>query len=172
MATITCCCSGCEQILRRELRPGESIVCAQCNHLVARDVPDIHQARLDQCLVCPSQELFVRKDFPQRLGVAIVVAGFAASSVTWYFHQVLATFGILFGTALLDVILYLVMGNVLECYRCHAEYRGIAQLETHQAFDLEIHERYRQAAARAPQQASRHSPTNGPSLRSGGDGRK
>ena len=30
---------------------------------------------LRRCLVCPSTELFVRKDFPQRVGLAIVVAG-------------------------------------------------------------------------------------------------
>jgi hypothetical protein len=170
MATITCRCPVCEQILRGELHPGESIVCAHCGQLVTEGIPNVDQDRLDHCLVCPSRELFVRKDFPQRLGVAIVVAGFAASSVTWYYHQVLATFGILFATAFLDVVLYLVMGNVLQCYRCQAEYRGIAQLETHQAFDLEIHERYRQAAARTRQQASSPPPTNGPPLRSGGGG--
>ena len=162
MATITCRCPDCQQIQHRELHPGESVVCAQCGQLVAHDVPDVNHDRLDHCLVCPSQELFVRKDFPQRWGVAIVVAGFGASCITWYFHLVLATFGILFGTALLDVILYFVMGDVLECYRCHAQYRQIAQLETHQAFDLEIHERYRQAAARIRPSASSRSPTDAP----------
>ena len=41
------------------------------------------EPRLRRCLVCPCTELFTRKDFPQRLGVGIVVAGFAASCVTW-----------------------------------------------------------------------------------------
>ena len=31
--------------------------------------------RLARCLVCPSADLFIRKDFPQRLGVGIVVVG-------------------------------------------------------------------------------------------------
>ncbi len=73
-----------------------------------------------------------------------------ASSVAWYyFHRIVATYGILFGTAMIDVVLYLVMGNVLECYRCHAQYRwltvagGIMKVST-----LETHERYRQQASR------------------------
>jgi hypothetical protein len=123
------------------------------------DVPALDSDRLDRCLVCPSSDLFVRKDFPQRLGVAIVVGGFLASSIAWYFHMVLTTFGILFASAFLDVCLYLVMGNVLECYRCHAQYRDVAQLETHPAFDLETHERYRQAAQRAASQPMDSSPS-------------
>ena len=90
----------------------------------------------------------MRKDFPQQLGVGIVITGFVASTVAWYYHRVLLSFGVLFATALIDVILYVVMGNVLECYRCHAQYRGLASLEGHAGFDLEIHEKYRQQAAR------------------------
>ena len=59
--------------------------------------------------------------------------------------------GILFATALIDVVLYVVMGNVLECYRCHAQYRGLPSLEGHEGFNLEVHERYRQQAARLRQ---------------------
>jgi len=90
----------------------------------------------------------VRKDFPQRLGVGIVVLGFAASCVTWYYHHILLTFGILFATALVDLLLYVLMGNVLECYRCHAQYRGVEGLEDHPPFSLEVHEKHRQQAAR------------------------
>jgi hypothetical protein len=92
--------------------------------------------------------LFVRKDFPQRWGVTIVVAGFVASSVAWYQHRVLLSFAALFATALVDVILYLLMGNVLQCYRCHAQYRGLPSLQDQAGFSLEIHEKHRQQVAR------------------------
>jgi hypothetical protein len=101
-----------------------------------------------RCLACPSTELFVRKDFPQRLGVGIVVAGFVGSSVAWYQHQILLSYAILFATALIDVVLYLVMGNVLECYRCHAQYRGLPSHQDQAQFNLETHEKHRQQAAR------------------------
>ncbi|NCY01467.1 MAG: hypothetical protein EBX36_00780 [Planctomycetia bacterium] len=113
--------------------------------------------RLQRCLVCPSHELFVRKDFPQRVGLAIVVAGLAASCVAWANRELLITFGILFGTALLDVTLYFLMPDCLSCYRCGARYSGDGvadQLHGPQGdgrfggFDLETHEKHRQLAAR------------------------
>jgi hypothetical protein len=114
--------------------------------------------RLLRCLACPSLELFVRKDFPQRLGLAIVVAGLAASCVAWANRELVITFGILFGTALLDVVLFLFMPNCLTCYRCGARYSGdgvATQLDgplpggrQFGGFDLETHEKHRQLAAR------------------------
>jgi hypothetical protein len=101
--------------------------------------------------VCGGRELFVRKDFPQRLGVTIVLLGIGASCLAWSMQWIIATFGILFGTALADVVLYAVTGNVLECYQCHAQYRDIPGLNDHDAFNLEVHERYRQQAARLRQ---------------------
>lgn len=103
---------------------------------------------LKQCLVCGSQDLFVRKDFPQRLGVGIVVVGFIASSIAWSQYMTYLTFAILFATAAIDVVLYLLMGEALVCYRCHAEYRMVEGLQHHEGFNLETHERYRQMAAR------------------------
>jgi hypothetical protein len=92
--------------------------------------------------------LYVRKDFPQRLGAAIVLGGFAASCVTWHFYYVTATFGILLASFLADALLYLLVGECLVCYACRSEYRGLAGLREHQRFSLETFERYRQQAAR------------------------
>jgi hypothetical protein len=108
----------------------------------------ILSGQIHRCLVCPSTELYARKDFPQRLGVALVIAGFIGSSIAWANYQVFWTFAILFATALIDLVLYVVMGESLTCYRCDAQYRGFEQIERHGGFDLETHERYRQMAAR------------------------
>ena len=90
----------------------------------------------------------MRKNFSQRLGVTIVVAACVASAITWGFHMRYATYGILFAAALLDFAFYLVVGNLLQCYRCHTEYRGLVGLEHNEPFSLETHERYRQQAIR------------------------
>jgi hypothetical protein len=111
--------------------------------------------RLARCLVCPSAELFARKDFPQRLGVGIVVAGFAASCVTWGMRLLVPTFAILFATALVDVLLYLFMPECLTCYRCGARYSGDSVAADHGGFDLETHEKHRQRAARSRDLAAR-----------------
>lgn len=112
--------------------------------------------RLRRCLVCPSTELFRRKDFPQRLGVGIVVAGLAASCVAWGMRELVATFAILFGTALLDVVLYLFMPECLTCYRCAARYSGDGVVESFGSFDLETHEKHRQMMARTQSLSTRN----------------
>jgi hypothetical protein len=111
--------------------------------------PDaIEGQQIHRCLVCPSRDLYARKDFPQRLGVALVILGFVGSSIAWANYHVLWTFAILFVTALVDLLLYIVMGESLTCYRCSAQYRGFEEIERHGGFNLETHERYRQMAAR------------------------
>ena len=101
-----------------------------------------------RCLVCPSTELFVRKNFPQRLGVAIVVIGLAMSCISWAYRDLFWTFAILFSTALLDVILFFVVPDCLTCYRCGARYTGTEEMSHFGNFNLETHEKYRQQAAR------------------------
>jgi DNA-directed RNA polymerase subunit RPC12/RpoP len=125
-----------------------AIVCRHCRREIA--VPDgaVRGRLITRCLVCPSTDLFARKDFPQRLGVALVILGFVGSSIAWFNYQVLWSFAILFATALVDLVLYIVMGESLTCYRCHSQYRGLEEIERHGGFDLETHERYRQMAAR------------------------
>lgn len=132
-----------------------TVTCGHCQHTV--EVPDgaVSDGAVHRCLVCPSTDLYVRKDFPQQLGVAIVVVGFAISCVTWYFYWTAATFGVLLATALVDVVLYAFVGNALMCYRCEATYRGVEGLDEHGGFDLETHERYRQESARLAETASR-----------------
>ena len=146
---VTYNCPACHRTTRSHLAPDQaSISCAHCQQTINIPPNAIQGQQINRCLVCPSTELFARKDFPQRLGVALVVIGFVGSSIAWFNYQVLLTFAILFVTALIDLALYIVMGESLTCYRCHAQYRGFEEIEKHGGFDLETHERYRQMAAR------------------------
>ena len=141
-------CPQCHAISRAEFGPEtETISCAACG----RGWPAAGAVRneaLVRCLVCPSTELFIRKDFSQSLGVAIVVAGVVASSLFWAYHKPYWTYAVLFATALIDVVLYFTVGNLLQCYRCQAQYRGIDEIENHAGFDLETHEKHRQQKIR------------------------
>jgi len=146
---VTYNCPTCHRTTRSHLAPdAASMTCTHCHQQIKLPTGAIKGQQITRCLVCPSTELFARKDFPQRLGVALVVIGFVGSSVAWFNYQVLLTFAILFVTALIDLALYIVMGESLTCYRCHAQYRGFEEIEKHGGFDLETHERYRQMAAR------------------------
>ncbi len=149
MANVSFSCPDCGGMLRASFDSDAiTVECPACRQTRKTQRPDFQNGCLHRCLVCPSTELFVRKDFPPRLGVAIVVVGIILSSVFWAYHQVIATFTVLFATALIDVVLYFTMGNVLECYRCHAQYRGLPGFESYPQFDLEAHEKHRQQAIR------------------------
>jgi hypothetical protein len=155
MITITARCPHCEETFAAGLFVGQPLTCARCQKTIAASVPDLEGADAMRCLACPSTELFLRKDFPQRLGVTIVLVGFLGSSIAWAMHKIFWAYGVLFATALVDVLLYVLMGNVTECYRCHAQYRGLSPREDQEGFQLEIHEKYRQQAARLRENGAR-----------------
>jgi hypothetical protein len=102
--------------------------------------------------------LWRQKDFSQKLGVAIVALGIVLSTVAMIYVQPEISLGILMAFALADMILYVVMRDCLVCYRCHARYRHIPQLQQVGTFDLEVHERYRQEAIRIKQAEQSASP--------------
>lgn len=146
---VTYACPACHEGTRSHFDADTKFLkCNACGQQLA--VPDdaVEGDRVQRCLVCPSTDLFVRKDFPQRLGVLIVAVGIIGSSIAWYHAHLLWTFGILFATALIDVLLYTLVGDALMCYRCQAQYRGVAEMDAHGMFDLETHERHRQLNAR------------------------
>jgi hypothetical protein len=142
-------CPACQASVRADFSADSiQLSCPQCAQRVKIPEKSVEGERINRCLVCPSTDLFARKDFPQRVGVALVGLGFVGSCIAWANYQVFWTFAILFLMALIDFILYLVMGESLTCYRCQAQYRGTDEIERHGGFDLETHERYRQMVAR------------------------
>jgi hypothetical protein len=91
---------------------------------------------------------------PRLTGVGIVVVGFAASCVAWAYRELFLTFGILFATAAIDVVLYFLVPECLTCYRCGARYTGPGITDRFGGFNLETHEKHRQQAARQGRPAS------------------
>lgn len=158
---VTFACPRCQQPARAEFAAADkSFCCPNCEQELAILADTLVEGKLRRCLVCPSTDLFVRKDFPQRIGVGIVVVGFAISCFTWANYWLITTFVVLFATAFLDLLLYVTVGDALSCYRCAAIYRGCLGHEQHGAFNLETHERYRQQAARlAERGAMNQTPT-------------
>ena len=154
LMNVTYLCPQCEQATRCELSlETTTLTCHRCQHqpplanraLQAGTEPS--QVQLQHCLICGNEELFIRKDFSQRLGMLIIIIGFTASSIAWYYYWTYTSYLILFCSALLDLVLYSIVGNLLRCYRCNSEFRGLDN-ENHSYFDLEVHERHRQQAAR------------------------
>lgn len=99
---------------------------------------------LETCPACGCGDLFIRKDFPQKVGLGIViVAGgtflvLAANPHTFYLGA-----WALAGAVLVDALLYLFVPKVTICYRCRGEFRGVPINPKHGGFELSIGEKYR-----------------------------
>ena len=71
------------------------------------------------------------------------------STVSYWLYDWWLTWAILIGSAAFDGILYLLVKDVVVCYRCNAEHRGVlVDPERHTPFELTVHERYRQEKLR------------------------
>ena len=119
--------------------------CAACGENLAgcADAGWCANGVVRSCPCCGCREAFVRKDFPQRLGLAIVMAAALVSIVLLYRHT-LAALGVLAGVVLIDAVVYLFVTRVTVCYRCRAEFRRFSLNPEHEAFDLATAEKYPQ----------------------------
>lgn len=131
-------------------------ICPRCDHPVrlpggtdeSGSPPAPREPSLPPCAVCGNVELYRKKDFPHGLGMGILVAAILASTVTVWLYQWWLTWAILLGSAAFDGLLYLLVGDVIVCYRCHSEHKDVPQPERFAPFELTIHERYRQEKIR------------------------
>jgi hypothetical protein len=142
-------CPGCHETRRAAVVSGTAaLACDACRW--SRNVPadDRESAAPRRCLVCGCDDLWRQKEFPQRVGLAMVALGALLSTIAWAYHMPATALGVLLGFALVDLVLFTVMKDVLVCYRCHARYRDVVFRDDHPRFNLETAERYRQEAAR------------------------
>src|SRR5688500_17464244 len=99
---------------------------------------------LKECPECGCREMFVRKRFPQKVGLGLVIAGavafaiLAARTHTFYLGA-----WILVGVLVLDVALYPFFGKTTVCYRCRKDFPRRAINPGHEGFDLATAEKYR-----------------------------
>ena len=142
-------CPVCEQRGRVDLPGPGSWQCPRCDHQLRLAAPA--GETVHACLACGNPEIYRKKDFPHRLGMAILAAAILASVITYYLRYIWATWAILIGSAVVDGVLYLLVGDVSVCYRCGAEYRGFPANPEHRPFELGVGERYRQEKVRREQ---------------------
>lgn len=144
---VTYRCPHCDAVTTANIAESSTeFVCPACS--VKFSAANYRDGNVVQCLICPCRDLYVRKDFSQTVGVAIVIIGMIISSIFWFYRMPFWTYATLFAFAAIDVVLYITVGNVLQCYQCQAQYRGLKMLEEHEGFDLEIHEKHRQQQIR------------------------
>jgi len=103
-------------------------------------MPDV----LTVCPDCGCRDLFIRKDFPQKVGLTIVIAAalaflfLAAKRQSFYLGV-----WVLIGAAAVDAVLYALVPKVTVCYRCRHEFRDVPINPEHGGFELAVGEKYR-----------------------------
>ena len=90
---ITAICQNCENVFRAPLTDtSDGVNCPHCDHRhvvpTGAVVPHDEGVTITRCVVCPSRELYLRKAFSQRLGLAIIATGFILSSIAWANHHI------------------------------------------------------------------------------------
>jgi hypothetical protein len=140
-----CPTDGCVAIIEYEPLEacGPTMECPRCHVQHPITITDAMRREhfVDRCAVCGCAELFIRKDFPQRLGLAIVVI-FGLAAVYFFAISIVIAWLILAGAVVLDLIIYAVIGRVTGCYACRAEYRKCNLNPAHEGFDLATSEKY------------------------------
>jgi hypothetical protein len=101
------------------------------------------QGTLNRCPVCRCDELFSRRDFPQRLGLTIVVVCAVASIVLFFMGQIIWCMAVLLAAVVADRVISLFTGKCIVCYRCRSEFRGLPIPRDYPTWDLSTGEKYR-----------------------------
>jgi hypothetical protein len=149
---LTFACADCRLVGQvPSLEDAAEAVCRDCGSAHPLHQEALLHGRLDACPWCLTTDLYTQKDFPQAIGLLIVMAQFAISTVFWYYEMPLATYAVLIASALLDWALYPRVPDVTICYRCACQVRGTGSNPDgrFQPFDLGVGERYRQERLRA-----------------------
>lgn len=144
-------CPACEGSARVEVVGTTAWSCSACGH--AATLTDTRDAagKLAACGLCGCAHLYRQKDFPQGLGLSILTAACASFFVLQVLYHPWAAWAILLGSAAIDGLLYYgIVGDVVVCYRCGAQHRGVpaSGFDPH---ELATAERYRQERIRLEQ---------------------
>lgn len=142
-------CPKCEQsVVEHGVEAGKTLRCPHCDWSRPLEESWHSDQSPNACLACGCNDLWRQKDFPAKLGLMLVGAGAILSTIAWKMYRPLWAIGILMAFALVDLVLFAIMPDVLVCYRCGTRHRHPPTDETVPRFDLEVAERYRQEAKR------------------------
>lgn len=89
------------------------------------------------CPICGSNDFWVEKKFPKKIGVVLVIIAAILVPFTWGL-----SFIILF---LVDMVLWFVLGWRINCYQCESEFTGLVRNNKIKPFDLKVYEYYKES---------------------------
>jgi len=138
-------CPVCEEQTQCECSDQtEQLECNHCDWSRSISEHAIERGAIRSCIACGCEDLWKQRDFPQWLGITIVAIAMTLSTIAWAMYENIWAIGILMAFGLLDYVFYVIMPDVLVCYRCRARYRHSTDEDAIPRFNHETAERYRQ----------------------------
>ena len=130
-------CSGCDGTWVLLVGTGSTAACSKCGTSLEPVTTEALLGRrmLERCVACGEHRIYRQKDFNRRAGLVVVIAGMALSLAVLSFSP-MGAYGVLFGMAIFDGILYRKLPEVAICYRCKAKHRGWSGDSRLEPFDL------------------------------------
>jgi DNA-directed RNA polymerase subunit RPC12/RpoP len=132
-------CPGCSK--RFTFHPGQMTgaepACGDCGRGLDLAVKgwSSEAGSLERCLACGEYRLYRQRDINRKVGLAVVLGG-AGVSLALLPFSALAAYLVLFALAGIDLVFYLMLPEVVICYRCGAKYRGFPRGSKIEPFDL------------------------------------
>lgn len=144
-------CPSCESHGGVDVPAREPWRCPSCDHVLVLGEPSVTNAEqgltVHSCVACGNAELYKMKGFPHWLGMSILVLAIAGFLVLNWLRLQWWAWGVLLASAAIDGGLYLLVKDVVVCYRCGGVHSGIGR-SGNSPFELTIAERYRQERIR------------------------
>lgn len=115
-----------------------SIACPICGETAPFRATEDPESLLERCPACAGSHLFIQKEFPRQLGLAIVVIGAGIFLVLMGLEKIVLGFSALLAVALLDGVIYRLSPLMTVCYHCGTEYRRAPLFPGHAGYDPKI----------------------------------
>lgn len=132
-------CGRCEgTVASGDVELPVEIACPRCGQSAAFGTAAGTSGHLERCPACGGPHLFIQKEFPRRVGLAIVTVGAAVFLVLMGFDRIVLGFGALFVVALFDLVIYRASPLMTVCYHCSSEFRRSAVNPRHAGYDPKI----------------------------------
>jgi hypothetical protein len=118
--------------------------CPLCGQAIRLHITDRMRRddMVDRCAVCDCNKVYVQKDFNRTLGVSIFLAGALLFLLCAWKNRLVEGTLVWAAFVVADGLLYKFLPDVTICYKCYAQYRGVARNPDNQPFELGLAEKY------------------------------
>lgn len=142
-------CPACGGAAAVEDLAAAGVLPCPCGTSSPRFPGSLEGGRVVRCALCGDPRLYRQKDFSRKVGIGLLLLGFALAVLLGVLLGPWGFFLTLGGSVLLDTLLWLVAGEVVICHWCEAHFRETPG--DYPEFDLEVHDlvrHQREVAAR------------------------